>query len=143
MSKSIQTGNEKLVTIKEMSEKTGISIRAIQNYANKAKWTAKGKVTYLDERQVTLILEALKSSNNNQYDLARSLRGVETDMSIDLQIALAERKAKELWKTKAERLEAELEKTENVASWLIKGHQRLGEEVIEKFYGGELPYWAK
>jgi hypothetical protein len=159
MGKSIQTGNEKLVTIKEIANQLKVSVRVIQTYASKAGWTEHGKTTYLNEKQVTVILEAMKSKGGQKLNEAAqiNLRSTETDLSIDAQIAMAERearfaaeRAKELWKTKAERLEAELEnvkaqseRTENVASWLIKGHQRLGEEVIEKFYGGELPYWAK
>jgi hypothetical protein len=80
----ISLNNDRRYTLKEVAEKMGTAYRTVANYANKAGWTVNGKKTLLTEKQVTLILEALKRANLNQHDLASSLQGTETALTSTL-----------------------------------------------------------
>jgi hypothetical protein len=58
-------------------------------------------------------------------------------------------KALSLKQDEITRLEAEIEDKDKSLvslaecnSWLVKGLQKRGDEIIEKRYGGKLPYWA-
>jgi hypothetical protein len=79
----------------------------------------RGNKTFWTEVEVTLLLEKMKGNANNQSDLPSRLEGVETSQSLDLQLALVERQAKdierqakELWKRKALEQEARAVKAE-------------------------------
>ena len=111
--------NDKRMTLKEVAEAIGAAYSTVVAYAKNMGWTRNGKQTLLDERQVTLIVEAMKQAVNNQSNLPSRLEGVETSQSLDLQLALAERQAKdierqakELWKRKALEQEARAVKAE-------------------------------
>ena len=68
-----------------------------------AKTVKHGKSTYWTEAEVTLLLEKMKTpvSSGKKSKQQRSVAGTETSQSLDLQLAVIERKAHELWKRKA------------------------------------------
>jgi hypothetical protein len=82
---------EKTMTLKEVAEITGAAYRTVASYAQKAGWTQNGKTTLLNETQVTVILEAIKRGNGNQYNLASSSQGIDTTKSRALRIDLLHR----------------------------------------------------
>jgi transcriptional regulator with XRE-family HTH domain len=93
----------KTMTLKEVAEVTGAAYSTVAAYAQKAGWTQNGKTTRLNEAQVTVILEALKTPKPSgaKSNLLIEMEGVETAQSLDFQLALIERRAHELWKRKA------------------------------------------
>jgi AraC-like DNA-binding protein len=101
-------GNKKY-TARELAEQFGCSVKTIHNHANKLFGVGvNGIVRKFDEAQTTLILESIKGVKSQNDTLKVDLQGTETTMSLDLQIALAERAEKEaaqrsrdLWKRKA------------------------------------------
>jgi anti-repressor protein len=105
----------KTMTLKEVAEITGAAYSTIAAYAQKAGWTENGKQTLLNEKQVTILLEALKQGNNNQYDLPSSLEGIETSQSRAFRIEL-------LHKQIEAELEAEIAELKTKA---IEAEQRL------------------
>jgi len=113
--------NDKRMTLKEVAGATGAAYRTVAAYAKNMGWTRNGKITRLAEWQVTLILEVMKATGGQgqKETLQDNLQGLETSMSLDIQIALAERQAKdierqakELWKRKALEQEARAVKAE-------------------------------
>ena len=80
--------------------------------AAQVKKIENGKATFWTETEVTLLLEKMKGNANNQHTLQENLEGVETAQSLDLPLALVERKAHELWKRKALEQEARAVKAE-------------------------------
>jgi len=52
--------NDKRMTVREIADATGAAYRTVADYARKAGWTKNGKQTLLDEKQVALIVEAMK-----------------------------------------------------------------------------------
>ena len=106
---------DKRMTLREVAEATGAAYSTVTAYAQRAGWTQNGKQTLLNEAQVTVILEAMKATGGQgqKETLQENLEGIETSMSLDIQIAIAERQAKdlerqakELWKRKALEQEA-------------------------------------
>jgi len=86
------------MTLKEVAEATGAAYSTVAAYAQKAGWTVNGKQTLLDERQVTLIVEAMKQAHNGGRkgsgggaNLANNLEGVNTSKSRALRIDLLHR----------------------------------------------------
>ena len=71
---------DRRMTLRAVAEATGAAYRTVADYAQKAGWTENGKQTLLDERQVTLILEAMKApvSSGHKSNLAVQLQGIET-----------------------------------------------------------------
>ena len=114
--REIARHGDKRMTLKEVAGATGAAYSTVAAYAQKAGWTQNGKQTLLDERQVTLIVEAMKEKAFNGVGeaskLTSVLEGIETSQSLDLQLALVERKAHELWKRKALEQEARAVKAE-------------------------------
>jgi DNA-binding transcriptional MerR regulator len=96
-------------TAKALAERFGCDVKTIHNHANALFGKAEnGKRREFDEAQTTAVLERIKSVKSQNQTLKVDLQGTETALSLDLQIALAEReakelaiKAKELWKRKA------------------------------------------
>jgi|GEM_PF-2583117 len=90
--------NDRRMTLKEIAEHTGAAYRTVADYAQRAGWTENGKQTLLDERQVTLILEAMKQAHHNQTKdtLQATLQGVETSQSRAIRIAVLSQRQKEI-----------------------------------------------
>jgi len=101
--------NDKRITLKEIAEMTGAAYRTVADYAQKAGWTENGKQTLLDERQVTLILEAMKQRANNQHGLASSLQGTETSQSRVLKLQLLQRQMQDIYEAEIADLKAKVE----------------------------------
>jgi hypothetical protein len=80
----------KTMTLKEVAEATGAAYRTIAAYARKAGWTQNGKITLLNEAQVTLILEAMKATCGQGQNIALqdNLQGMNTANSRALRIAI-------------------------------------------------------
>ena len=110
MKELMKSGNKRM-TLKEVAEITGAAYSTIAAYAQKAGWTQNGKQTLLNEKQVTVILEAMKTAQPNQTKdtFQAGLEGIETSQSLYVQTAIAEREARiaaekvsRLWKKIAE-----------------------------------------
>jgi hypothetical protein len=99
--------NDKHMTLRQVAEATGASYRAVADYAQKAGWTKNGKRTLLDERQITVILEAMKRGNSNQYNLARSLQGIDTSKSRVFRVDLLHRQIEAEMQSEIDELERE------------------------------------
>jgi flagellar motor switch/type III secretory pathway protein FliN len=127
----MKTINEKKYTARELAVQFGCAVKTVHNHANKLFGKAQnGVVRTFDEAQVTILLESVKASGfnsrGNQHraneeveTLKAGLQGTETELTLDLQIALAERaekeaaqKSRDLWKRKAEQNEARAVKVE-------------------------------
>ena len=82
------------MTLREVAEVTGAAYRTVAAYAQKAGWTENGKLTLLDERQVTVILEAMKAdkSSGTKSNLAAQVQGIDTTKSRALRIDLLHRR---------------------------------------------------
>ena len=109
------------MTLREFSESTGVSLRTVQERAQAAGFSRHGKRTELTKMQVTALLETIKTSKTGGTYHKRtdgsSVRNVthslETPLTLDFQLALIERQARELnqkaaalWKQKALEQEA-------------------------------------
>jgi hypothetical protein len=66
---------DRRMTLRQVAKATGASYRTVAAYAQKAGWTENGKLTLLTEEQVTVILEAMKRTQNNQHDLVSVYSG--------------------------------------------------------------------
>jgi cell division septum initiation protein DivIVA len=82
--------SEKKMTVREIAEQLGCSVDTIQRHANKLFGSADNGVTrYFNDVQATMIVERVKSVNNNQYMTSARAAEVSTPYSAAL-------KAKEL-----------------------------------------------
>jgi hypothetical protein len=138
----MKTISGKKYTARELAERFGCTARTIQNHANKLFGKEQNGIKRgFDEAQVTVLLESLKVSSahdkGNQYRSGEEkergkagLLGIETELTLDLQIALAEKaekeaaqKSRDLWKKKAEREEARAVKAEATLGRLTVEHK--------------------
>jgi phage antirepressor YoqD-like protein len=90
MNEQIIKANEKRVTLREIAGITGAAYRTVAAYAQRAGWTQNGVETLLDEKQTTIIIEAMKAAhpgNEPGQHLASDLQGIETGQSRALRIA--------------------------------------------------------
>jgi DNA-binding transcriptional MerR regulator len=124
----------KMYTTRELAARFGCSVSTIHKHANKLFGKTRGGSTrYFDGEQVTLLLERIKNSKSDNPTLNKvreGLQGVETELTLDLQIAMAEKaatmaekSAKELWKRKAEHEEAQAVKAEAALGRLTVQHK--------------------
>jgi phage antirepressor YoqD-like protein len=89
MMNQITAGNDRRMTVKELSERFCCDIHTITNHTNRL---FPGKIrnevkTFFDEKEVTLILESIKHGQENQTTLKGSLQGTETVLTPTLKIA--------------------------------------------------------
>jgi hypothetical protein len=117
----IAVEGDRRMTLRQVAVATGAAYRTVAEYARKAGWTSNGKRTLLDERQVTLILEAMKKSNSNQHDLARSLQGIDTSKSRALRIDLLHRRIEAEMQAEINDLNVRLKETENLLEYRTTG----------------------
>ncbi|MDR1326563.1 MAG: hypothetical protein LBK00_11055, partial [Treponema sp.] len=123
------TISEKQYTARDLAATFGCSVNTIHRHANKLFGESQNGVTrYFDKARITLLLESIKKSaaerrGAESVNLERSVQGVETGLTLDLQIAIAEKAAKELWKRKAEQNEARAVKAEAALGRLTIEHQ--------------------
>lgn len=151
-------------TTKELAEHFGVSLNTITNHANKLFGTVsrQGVTRLFTEAAATLILKSLQTprASGHQLTTSQTVCEVRTGLTDTLRMAelrntvkqalaemdaILDRHIKQLQVENAElkienaALAHDNEHATGVSNWLIKGHQKLGEEVLEK-YGG-LPYW--
>jgi hypothetical protein len=114
------------MSLQEVANATGAAYRTVAEYAQKMGWTQNGKQTLLDEKQVTLILEAMKSPKKN-YDqgLADGMQGVETSMSTALRLEMLYRqidaiKEAEILRIKTERDSLQIRLSESEKWYSVK-----------------------
>jgi hypothetical protein len=98
---------DKRMTLRQVAQATGAAYSTVAAYAQKAGWTRNGKATLLDDKQTTIILEAMKQANSNQHDLPRSLEGTETALSPALKLEILYRQIDEIRTAEIARLNAE------------------------------------
>lgn len=104
--------HETLVSTKELAEQLHCATKTILNLARKClpeKKIENGKPTFWNEKEATILLEEMKSSNTNQYNLARSVQGVSTSLTPSLRMI----QAMEMFKAAADEELARL-RAENV-----------------------------
>jgi hypothetical protein len=77
------------MTVKELARQFGCDIHTITNHANRLfpGKIRNGVKTFFDEKEVTLILESIKQSQENQTTLKGSLQGTETSLTPALKLA--------------------------------------------------------
>ena len=81
MNESITKINDKRMTLQEMAAATGAAYRTVADYAQRAGWTQNGVQTLLDEKQVAIIVEAMKQAGVNHQDLPSRVSHIETGVS--------------------------------------------------------------
>jgi phage antirepressor YoqD-like protein len=101
------------MTVREVAEATGAAYSTVAAYAHKAGWTENGKQTLLDDRQVAVIVEAMKQGhaggpNNAAGTLQTSLEGIETTQSRAVRIAVLAQRQHEIDLQITAELEAEI-----------------------------------
>jgi phage antirepressor YoqD-like protein len=111
--RNIAICGDRRMTVKEVAQVTGAAYSTVAAYAQKAGWTENGKQTLLDERQVALIVEAMKQGhaggpNNAAGTLQTSLEGVETTQSRAVRIAVLAQRQHEIDLQITAELEAEI-----------------------------------
>jgi hypothetical protein len=122
----LAASGDKRMTLRQIADVTGAAYRAVAEYARKAGWTKNGKITRLDEKQATIIIEAMKQghaggSNNAAGTLQTSLQGIETTKSRAVRIAVLAKRQQEIDRQIKAELEAEIvELRENNTSLQIR-----------------------
>ena len=130
------------MSARELASQFGCTAKTVHNHANKLFGKAQnGVARTFDEAQVTMLLESVKASGfnsrGNQHraneeveTLKAGLQGIETELTLDLQIALAEKaekeaaqKSRDLWKRKAKQNEARAVKADAVLGRLTVEHK--------------------
>ena len=101
----------KTMTLKEIAEATGASYSTVAAYAQKAGWTENGKQTLLNESQVTIILEAMKTqaSSGAKSNLLNEIEGIDTSQSRALRIDLFHKRIEEELQAEIAELKAKAE----------------------------------
>jgi phage antirepressor YoqD-like protein/AraC-like DNA-binding protein len=99
------------MTLREIAETTGAAYSTVAAYAQKAGWTENGKQTLLDEKQVAIIVEAMKQAQHNQTKdtFQASIEGMETSKSRAVRLAVLAEKRLELEKQFNAELQAEID----------------------------------
>lgn len=84
------TLNKKSLSLKDISEQLNVAYDTIQRHAQKLGFTQNGVKTYLDEKQVTLLLEDIQKTNNRK-DLPSTtvIEGTSTTLTPALKIKRA------------------------------------------------------
>ncbi len=101
----------KMITLKEIAEITGAAYSTVAAYAQKAGWTENGKPTFLDEQQVTLILEAMKTpvSSGAKSNLLNEIEGIQTSQSRVLKLHILQKQMQEIYEAEIAELKAQAE----------------------------------
>jgi hypothetical protein len=113
-----ETRNDKRMTLRQVATTTGAAYNTVCGYAQRAGWTENGKKTLLDEKQVTVILEAMKQGhaggpNNAAGTLQTSLEGIETTQSRAVRIAILAQKQQEIERQIKAEMQAEIDELRN------------------------------
>jgi DNA-binding transcriptional MerR regulator len=135
----------KKYTARELAAQFGCSLSTIHAHATKIFGAGKnGKRREFDEAQVTAILESIKTQqadNPTARTLQMDLEGTETPLTLDLQIALAEKaekelaqKTRDLWKRKAlaEKARADSAELELCKERTLRGARESGLEFYQR-----------
>jgi hypothetical protein len=109
------------MTLRQVAQVTGAAYSTVAAYAQKAGWTENGKLTLLSEEQVTVILEAMKRTQNNQHDLPSSLEGIDTTKSRALRIDLLHRQIEAEMRSEIDELRTDLEETRQLLDYRTAG----------------------
>jgi len=115
MKQAIEYGDRRM-TLKEVAEATGASYSTVAAYAQRAGWTQNGKITLLNEAQVTVILEAMKAKETGAgfhkketgSTFHNVIEGVETAHSRAVRIAVLTQKQREIDQQIQAELQAEI-----------------------------------
>jgi len=89
MNESITKMNDKRMTLQEIANVTGAAYSTVASYAQRAGWTQNGVQTLLNEKQATIIIEAMKATETgaafhkreNNDTFHNVIEGIETDQS--------------------------------------------------------------
>lgn len=117
-------GTEKMMTTRELAIQLGTQPNVITENAKKClpnKKIENGKPTYWTKAEITVLLECLKSNNQNQFDLSRSLIGISTELTPALKIKKAFDLMQEGYEEELARLRAENEEKEKVIKRIADG----------------------
>jgi hypothetical protein len=127
--------NGKGYTARDLAGQYRCDVRTIQRIGNELFGCSKPRVArYFDEAQATLILARLQNpaTAGRQASTATVVAGIETEMTLDMELALIEKKAKELWKRKALEQEARAMRAESLLEDRTSGlsaYQRIAESA--------------
>ena len=114
--KDLTVSGDRRMTLKEVAETIGAAYSTVAAYAQKAGWTENGKQTLLNEKQVAIILEAMKTKETGgafHRDEAGStfhnvIEGIETAQSRAIRIAVLSQRQKEIDRQIQAELESEI-----------------------------------
>lgn len=123
------------MTTKELAEQLNCGVKTIFNIARKClpnKVIENGKPTFWSKAEVTVLIEQMKTSNPNQYDLVRSVQGVSTELTPALKI----KKAMELMQEGYEE-ELAILKTRNIEQQKVIEEQKPKAECYDNFLARE------
>lgn len=84
--------NKEAVTTKELAERLGTSPKVILENARKClpnKIIENGRQTFWNEAEITVLIEQMKSSNNNQHAFTGAVKAVSTELTPALRIRKA------------------------------------------------------
>ena len=113
---AIANYGDKRMTLRAVAEATGASYSTVAAYAQRAGWTQNGKITLLNEAQVTVILEAMKAKETGAgfhkketgSTFHNVIEGVETAHSRAVRIAVLTQKQREIDQQIQGELQAEI-----------------------------------
>jgi DNA-binding CsgD family transcriptional regulator len=122
----------KRMSLQEIATATGTSYRTVAAYAHKAGWTQNGKKTVLTEKQVTVILEAIKRlvSSGRKSNLAFEMQDTETSLPPALKLESRLSSLQMTTKELAEKFGCDSRTIRNHASKLFPGKMRAGIETL-------------
>jgi DNA-binding CsgD family transcriptional regulator len=131
-----EPGSGKTMTVREVAESLGCNSETIKGHIREI-WPGlmqNGKITYLNEAQVTVILEKMKTANSRYDSSSRNpaynniVAGAETSLSKEFRLAMLYKKDAEIMKEAAS-LERELRIT--AEKRLVETEAAYGREVLE------------
>ena len=115
MKELVETGGKRM-TLKEVADATGAAYSTVAAYAQKAGWTENGKMTLLNESQVTVILEAMKAKETGGSFHKREagdtfhneIEGMKTSQSRAVRIAVLAKRQQEIDRQIQAEMQAEI-----------------------------------
>jgi hypothetical protein len=112
----VALNGDKRMTLRQIAAITGAAYSTVAAYAQKAGWTVNGEKTLLDERQTTIIIEAMKQGETGAAMHKREegstfhnvIEAVSTDLTPAIQLKILAEKREELHRQELDILNAEI-----------------------------------
>jgi hypothetical protein len=115
--------DDKRMTLRQISEVTRVAYSTVAAYAKKAGWTENGKLTLLDDRQATIIIEAMKVpiASGRKSNLLFETEGINTAKSRALRIDLLHRQIEAEMQSEIDELRNDLAVTRQLLDYRTSG----------------------